>query len=301
VVNFVAGLAMTLHYVAIAPFLFQHTATGERAGVFGLAEAVRTLAAVVGAFAAGRFVALAQERLGGEAFATRWAIMAAGAVSIGAALAYARIPRRAPELERGTALWPVLVRHRALLARFATPQFLIACGSGFCIPFLPLYFKDRFGMEAGPWGTLFAAGMVMTSIGFLSTPLALSRMGFVRSIVTIELSSIPFFLLLAFTTNLPVAIAAFLMRGALMNSTHPIHKNLMMQSTPPGAREMQTGINATLWGIGWVVGPLAAGRVLDASGNDYSVLMLVTVGLYLTAAVLTWVLLRPVERSGAHA
>ncbi|MEE8467446.1 MAG: hypothetical protein V3T22_03275, partial [Planctomycetota bacterium] len=41
---------------------------------------------------------------------------------------------------------------------------------------------------------------------------------------------------------------------------------------------------------------LAAGRVLDATGNDYTVLMLVTVGLYLTAAVLTWILLAPVER-----
>ena len=118
-----------------------------------------------------------------------------------------------------------------------------------------------------------------------------------RSIVFIELCSIPFFVVLAFTHSPLVAMLAFLCRGALMNSTHPIHKNFMMQATSAGAREVQNGINATLWGVGWVVGPLMAGRVLDHTGDDYRVLMLSTVALYLTAAALNWLLLRPLEKS----
>ena len=82
-----------------------------------------------------------------------------------------------------------------------------------------------------------------------------------------------------------------------MNSTHPIRKNFMMQATPAGPREVQVGIQATLWGVGWVVGPLAAGFVLDASGDDYKLLMLTTVGIYLIAAFLNWILLTPVEAS----
>jgi len=213
-----------------------------------------------------------------------------------AAGVYARIQDGAPSLARGEPLLPVLRRHRGLLARFALPQFVMACGAGFCIPFLPLYFRDRFALSNSGFEILFASGQVLMTLGFLATPLILKRLGFVRSIISIELCSIPFFLLLAFTMDVRLAMVAFLMRGALMNATHPIHKNLMMQATPPGAREMQTGINATLWGVGWVIGPLAAGRVLDATGNDYTVLMLSTVGLYLTAAVLTWILLSPVER-----
>ena len=295
-VNGVAGFAMTLHYVAIAPFLFRHVEAGERALTFGVAEAVRTLAAVVGAFLAGRFLAEWQEPLGGEANATGWAITAAGAIAASAALVYGRIRDRPPDLGRDTPLWPVLMEHRGIFLRFSVPQLFMACGAGFCIPFLPLYFKDRFDLPPGTWGTLFAGGQVMMSVGFLLTPRILRRLGFVRSIVVIELSSIPFFLLLAFTASLPVAMLAFLMRGALMNSTHPLHKNLMMQATPPGAREVQNGLNATLWGLGWVIGPSLAGRVLDATGDDYSVLMVSTVVLYLIAAVLTWFLLRPVER-----
>lgn len=294
-VNGVAGFAMTLHYVAIAPFLFRHAAAHERARTFGTAEAVRTLASVVGAFAAGAFVAAWQEPLGGEAPATARAIAAAGVVAMAAGLVYARIEDAPPALGRGTRWLPVLREHRGVLARFAAPQFLIACGAGFCIPFLPLYFKDRFDLSPGTWGNLFASGQVMMSAGFLLTPLVLARLGFVRSIVAIELSSIPFFLLMAFTGRVEVAMLAFLLRGSLMNSTHPLHKNLMMKATPPGVREAQTGINAALWGVGWVVGPLAAGHVLQSTGDDYMVLMVSTAGLYVLAATLTWVLLRPVE------
>jgi len=262
----------------------------------GVAEAVRTLAAVVGAFLAGRFVAGWQLSLGGEAAATGVAIRAAGATAAAAALVYWRIQDRPSGLSRETPLLPLLRAHRGVLLRFSVPQFLIGCGSGFCIPFLPLYFKDRFDLAPGTWGDLFAGGQVMMSVGFLLTPHILRRLGFVRSIVAIELSSIPFFLLLAYTTSLPLAMLAYLVRGSLMNSTHPLHKNLMMQATPPGAREVQNGINATLWGLGWVVGPSLAGRVLDATGDDYAVLMVSTVGLYLVAAALTFILLRPVEQ-----
>lgn len=42
-----------------------------------------------------------------------------------------------------------------------------------------------------------------------------------------------------------------------------------------------------------------AGRVLDATSDDYAVLMCTTVGFYLLAAALTWTLLRSVERQVA--
>lgn len=293
--NFVAGLAMTVHYVAIAPFLFRHTGDAERATVFSLAEAARTFAAVIGAGLAGLGVSALTGPLGGEAEATSAVISSGGLFALCAAVAYSRIHDPEPSMARGSRILPVVRAHRGLLGRFAAPQFLIALGAGFCIPFLPTYFQERFLVTPQHWGLLFAGGQVLMTAGFLMTPMILARLGFVRSMVAIELSSLPFFLMLAFTGSVGVAMLAFLMRGALMNATHPIHKNLMMRATPAGAREVQTGVNATLWGVGWVVGPLAAGRVLDATGNDYAVLMCTTVAIYVCAACLTWLLLRPIE------
>ena len=292
---FFSGLALAVHYVAIAPFLFRHTNPKERAAVFGLAEAVRTLASVVGAFSAGRFVAWTTPLFGSERVALGAAISLAGIACLIGAVFYAGIDEAEPSLAPGQRLLPVLRRNRGLLLRFAIPQFTVALGAGFCIPFLSLYFKERFGLAPGSWGSLFAAGQILMTTGFLLTPLVLARFGFVRSMVFIELASIPFFVVLAFSHSVALAVGAFLLRGALMNSTHPLQKNFMMQATPPGAREVMTGIQATLWGVGWVVGPLAAGRVLDSTGDNYTILMLTTVGVYLLAACLSWTLLGPVE------
>lgn len=297
--NFVAGLAMTVHYVAIAPFLYRHTSEEDRAAVFSLAEAARTGAAVIGASLAGFAAASLTARLGDESEATSLVISSAGVFALLAAACYSRIHDPEPSMPGSERILPVVREHRGLLGRFAAPQFLVALGAGFCIPFLPTYFQERFAVGPDGWGYLFAASQVLMTAGFLLTPVVLARLGFVRSMVAIELSSLPFFLMLAFTGSLGVAMFAFLMRGALMNATHPIHKNLMMRATPAGVREVQTGVNATLWGIGWVIGPLAAGRVLDATGNDYAVLMCTTVCIYVAAATLTWLLLRPVERSHA--
>lgn len=302
-----AGMAVTVHYVAIAPFLLRHTGERERAGIFGLAEALRAGFAMLGGFGGGRLVQVVQDRLAGEgasskvrdaaeATATGYAIAGAGLCVWLAILLYARIGEDQPSLSKREPILPILRKHRGLFGRFLAPQLLIAAGSGICIPFLPLYFKDRFGLEPGAWGNLFAVGQLGMCFGMLLTPWFLARLGFVRSIVGIELCSIPFFLMLAFAGSPWLAAGAYLARGALMNTTHPLHKNLMMQVTPPGAREVQTGLNAALWGLGWVVGPKIGGHVLAATGNRYELLMFATVGLYLGAAVLSLRLLLPLER-----
>jgi len=293
--SFVGGVAMTVHYVAIAPFLYRHTTASDRARVFSFAEAVRTGAAVVGAGAGGFVVARLVAPLGGEVAASGAVVSASGGFALIAACFYARIEEPAPSARDRAAVLPTLRANRALIGRFAAPQFLVACGAGFCIPFLPTYFQERFDVTPDAWGFLFAGGQVLMTLGFLATPRILARFGFVRSMAGIEALSLPFFLILAFTGNVLVAMVAFLVRGALMNSTHPIHKNFMMRAAPAGVREVQNGVNATLWGIGWVVGPLSAGLVLDATGDDYAVLMCTTVGIYAAAACLTVLLLRPVE------
>lgn len=293
---FVMGLALAVYTIGVGPFLYRHTGDTERATVFSLAEASGTAASVIGAATAGITVALLTGPLGSEARATGAVLQLAGLSVLCAALAFRRIEDDAPSVTPDVRLWSLVRANRGVLARFAAPQLLVSTGAGFCIPFLATYFQERFQLAPGGWGATFALGQVLMTVGFLATPALISRFGYVRSMVAIEVSSLPFFVILAFTTSLPIAVFAFLMRGALMNATHPIHKNLMMQATPAGAREVQTGLNATLWGFGWIVGPLAAGTVLDATGDDYRLLMLTTVGLYASAAILTWILLRPIEQ-----
>ena len=139
----------------------------------------------------------------------------------------------------------------------------------------------------------------MTACGFLLAPLVSRRLGLVKGIVALELASVVFFVVLAYTNHLVIAIIAFLFRGALMNSGHPLFMNLVMKVTPEGAKEFQNGMQSVAWSLGWVFGPVVGGAILDSSGDDYSLLMMTTVGFYVLSSILTYVLLLPLERRHA--
>jgi len=304
--NLLAGSAWSVHYVAIAPFLYRNAGVPQQARVFGLSEAVHTAAAVAGAFLGGRLSVFLTQHSGNEATALAWVVTSGGLLALCAAWPYSRI-QEAPQLfERtagssGSSLLPVLRAHRGILLRFALPTWMIGFGASMSIPFLGLYFHERFDRSAGDYANYQALASVLMTAGYLLTPFLISRLGFVRSIVGLELASLPFFLLLAFTTSLPVAVAAFLLRACLMNAATPVIKNLSMRAAPAGAREAQTAVISLANSLGWVLGPHMGGWILDSGENRYASLMLATVAIYVLAGLLTWRLLAPLEqRAGQH-
>ncbi|MBK7643292.1 MAG: MFS transporter [Planctomycetes bacterium] len=294
--NLLAGLAWSVHYVAIAPFLYRHSDARQQAGVFGLADAVHTAAAVLGAFLGGRGAAALTHYLGDETRALAWVVASGGMMALCAAIPYSRIPEGDPAPARALPLVPLVRAQRGLIARFGFPQLLIGLGASMSIPFLSLYFQDRFAVAPGGFANLQALAALLMTAGYLLTPLAVARLGYVKSIVGFELASMPFFVLLAFTTSLPLAIAGFLLRAGLMNSATPVLKNFAMRATPEGGRELQNGITSLANSLGWVIGPHIGGWVLDRSEDNYKWLMLTTVGIYLVAAMITGWLLAPLER-----
>ena len=91
--NLVAGLAWSVHYVAISPFLYRHTEAAQRTAVFGLAEAVHTAAAVAGMFLGGRAVELLTRLLSSEKSALAWVVASGGMLALLAILPSRRSAR----------------------------------------------------------------------------------------------------------------------------------------------------------------------------------------------------------------
>lgn len=300
--NLIAGLAWSVHYVAIAPFLYRNAKLEDHSRVFGLAEAVHTAAAVAGAFLGGRLAVLLSEACGSGSTALGWVVTSGGLMALCAAWPYSRIREEARDFQKGSAtLLPAWRAHRGTLLRFAIPTWMIGLGASMSIPFLGLYFHERFDSTAGDYANFQALASILMTAGFLLTPWFIARLGYVRSIVGLELASIPFFLLLAFTASLPLAIAAFLLRACLMNAATPVLKNLSMRAAPDGVREAQTAVTSLANSLGWVMGPHIGGWILDSGENRYPGLMLATVAIYILASALTWWLLRPLEqRAGQH-
>ena len=123
----------------------------------------------------------------------------------------------------------------------------------------------------------------LTMLGFLAgAPLA-RRMGSVGAIVLTELLSIPFFVILALTRDLRLAVLAFWMRGALMNMNHPISSNFTMEMVPPDQHTVTNSLRMLSWNVSWMVSTQVGGWLIQRNG--YTAPMVVTIGLYAVAAV----------------
>jgi len=294
-INLSAGFAWAMHFTASAPFLFRHSSAEDRPLLFSVAESTRMLASVFGAILAGSLASGLSAWLGDDLRGHAWALCAAGTFPALATGFYRRIEEGPIERDRSTPLLAMLKRHRGLVLRFAAPQVLISLGSGMTIPFMALYFTERFGFASKEVGYLFGGGQVLMAFGFLSGPFLMASLGPVRAMMAVQLASIPFFLTLAEADLAWIAAGAYLLRTAFMNASRPVLKTFMMEASPPGMREAQNALLLCLWGVGWVVGPLIGGAVLDASGNDYGILMHTTIGFYLAASVTMFFALRSVE------
>lgn len=295
-INLAAGCAWSMHFTAGAPFLFRHSEKKGRPLLFSIAESSRMLASVFGAVVAGRLAIAYSAWLGDDLRGHAWALSTAGAFPALASLVYLRIKEERTPPEHHAPIWSTLRQNRGLVMRFVAPQLLIAIGSGMTIPFMSLYFKERFGFSSGDVGDLFGGGQVLMALGFFSGPFLMASLGPVRAMMAVQLASIPFFFLLARADLAWLAAGAYLLRTAFMNASHPVLKTFLMEASPPGIRELQNALLLCLWGIGWVVGPLIGGAVLDATQDDYAILMYTTIGFYLAASVTMHRTLRPVER-----
>jgi MFS family permease len=294
--NGLTGFAWSLHFVAGAPFLYRHSEGTDRAVLFSVSEAVRMGAAVFGALLAGFLATALSRALGDAILGHALALSLAGLLPLLATPFYLGIVDPPPAAHERPPFWPTVWRHRRFMGRFALPQLWISVGSGLTIPFMALYFTDRFQFTSDGVGTLFAGGQVLMSAGYLLTPWILQSWGYVRGVALVQLLSLPFFLVLAFATSPELAVIAYLLRTALMNAAHPLLKTFLMESAPPGLREVQNAMQMLLWGLGWVVGPWIGGTILDATDTSYAALMLTTSGMYVVGSVLCYLVLRGVER-----
>jgi MFS family permease len=272
----------TVHWVAAAPFFMRNTSESERFDLFGFAHAGETLATVVSAAGVG-------------ALAQRWTI------ATGSELSGLRGALLVPAIAAGLAVIPFLAirdqhialphrrvsdyvrsRHWPLIARLTAPAILVGFGAGLIIPFLNLYFRDRFAQSAQAIGGYFAVAQLLTMVGFLAGPPLARRLGPVRTVVGTELASIPFFLLLALSQNLGLALAAFWMRAALMNMNHPVSTAFSMSAVPRAEQAVTNSVRELCWNIAWMASTHLGGSMIQAHG--YAFPMFITMGLYALAA-----------------
>lgn len=87
--------------------------------------------------------------------------------------------------------------------------------------------------------------------------------GEVRSIIVLQLGSIPFLLLTAYTNQFYLACGGYLLRQVLMNASAPFYSTIRMKYVDRSLRGFASSAGEAVYHLGWfVAAPISSGLVV---------------------------------------
>ncbi len=298
---FLAGMVITTFRLSIAPVVMRETGEEERPFVFSAAYAVAFMASILGSALGGLLPHLFRLVTGVERLAFRYSLWVACGITLLSAIPfYAMAERREGAAGAAPATPWGQIRELTevdwgLLLRLSLPSALIGLGAGLIIPFMNLYFRDRFGLDAAAIGVLFMAMQGFMLTGNLFGPAVSRLVGLVRGVVVTQLLSVPFMVLLAFSGNLPLVVAAFFLRGGLMNMNQPLASHFAMEVVRKEEHAITNSVLSLAWFVTWSISADIGGALIQRKG--YTEPLLIAAALYVGASVLYYVFFRSVEES----
>lgn len=298
--SFVSGAGQAMLAIAAAPFITEHSTPRERTHLFSSFFALALLAGVAGNAIGGVLpwilLQLPEAVRPTTLVAYRVVLLVGAAAAIAAYLPLARLKGLAEPaaLRHGE---PLPKEETRKLVPIALNSLLLGLGAGLVIPFMNLYFKNRFLCSSAQIGLFFAVAQIFTAGAALLGPAVAKRFGKLRTAVGSELLSLPFLITLGAERQLPVAVAAFWARSTLMQAATPLLQNFVMETLPPGLRARSSSLNNLVWNVGWALSSSAAGLVIQRFG--YAVPFYMTAALYATAASTFYLAFRNVKEGPA--
>ncbi len=269
----VAGMAHTALSINVDPFIADYASREEeRDYLFPLTNSVRIGGFVVGAMASG---ALAEGliRFAGMGSLSSYTVslLAFTATNLYAIYLLARLPdtkgtpspyvrgvfrKNLGELFRDRRIWVLAVY-----------DLTVGLGSGFMIPFFPLFLKIR--LLAGETAIGFIRGLSTLVMGLstLATPPLVRRLGLVGTVAFCQALSVPFIFGIALPHQLWIVGASFVLRDSLMNMVHPVTSNFLMTTFPEHQRINVVSFQTALFPLGRSLGVVVGGWLIEEIGR----------------------------------
>jgi len=173
--------------------------------------------------------------------------------------------------------------------RYAVVNVIIGFGAGLSIPYLNLYFTDRFHASTVVVGNLFAMSNVVLTVGVLLAPWLVRRAGLLRTIAVTVGGSLVFLVIMAFTHNIIIAALAFWMRAGLMMCSTPVTDKFCLELVPPDKRSVAHNVFLMAWTGSWAVSTALGGWLIQKTGFALPMVLTATVyGIYLAVFILSF-------------
>lgn len=174
---------------------------------------------------------------------------------------------------------------------FALLGLLSSTAGGMVVPYLNVYFEDRFAASKTVIGIVVSMGQGATAIAYLIGPLLARKLGEAKSVIMLQLSSIPFLLITAYSSDFYLASAGYLFRQALMNAANPFWNTIKMKYVDRSLRGLASSSGEAVFNLGWfAASPLSTGLVAHYGPYyGYAYAFSVTAVVYTLIAVLFYV------------
>ena len=269
---FFTGLFMALVQVSGVPFLAENSTAGERMHLFSIHFSLMTIASVIGSLGGG-VLADALHIIGKiSTVDSIMYVLIIGAIifTMGIVPLFQLKPTPKIEVETEASMEesegnaPTGFRkNMKVIVLFGVANLLIGTGSGLVIPYLNLYFANRFDASNTYIGIILSLGSAMAAVAMLLGPALVKKVGKVKALVIFQLLSIPFLFITGYTNSLIIASIAFLMRQALMNAGNPIQSAIAMELVQDKYKGLANSVNQMVFNVGWAsTGAISTGLVM---------------------------------------
>lgn len=269
---FFTGLFMALVQVSGVPFLAENSTAGERMHLFSIHFSLMTIASVIGSLGGG-VLADALHLVGNiSTVDSIMYVLIIGAIIFTMGIVPLFQLKPTPKIEAETegsieeseGNAPTGFRkNMKIIVLFGVANLLIGTGSGLVIPYLNLYFANRFDASNTYIGIILSLGSAMAAVAMLLGPALVKKVGKVKALVIFQLLSIPFLFITGYTNSLIIASIAFLMRQALMNAGNPIQSAIAMELVQDKYKGLANSVNQMVFNVGWAsTGAISTGLVM---------------------------------------
>ncbi len=296
--SLLSGMAFCFYRVGAAPFYMRNSTPKERTHVFSLSFGMVLLSGMAGSIGSGKLATVIADHTGDIVSGYQYTIYAGIAIGLLSLVPFFMIKSAKPSREENKILfsWQQFRLRGRFYFKVTFSNFLVGLGAGLIIPFLNLYFRDRFDLSPDLIGLYYFVVQFSMLAGSLSGPVLAKRWGLVRTVVITQLASIPFMLTLSYTYLLPLAFVAFVLRGGLMNLGVPIVTNLGMELAEKREQGLVNALLMVAWTSAWMVSAAVGGSLIEKFG--YTFTMNITVFLYVLSSFTFYIFFRKAEVKG---
>lgn len=300
---FMTGLTSAFLQVSSIPWLAENSKPEQRVHLFSIHFAVMTASNVVGSLLGGVLTDVFSISFNGL-LSVRFTLLVGAVIFLLSVIPISKLHEIRERDKKTSEKIPFVERVKLqgsslkIIMMFAVAQLIIGIGAGLVIPYLNLYFADRFAASNSAIGFIISLGQAATAFAMFIGPMVVKKLGEVKAVVFLQLMSLPFLLLTAYTDNLILAAVGFLFRQALMNAGNPIQTSLIMSKVDNSMRGFANSVNSMVFNLGWAfMGPVSTGIVVVYGAYwGYALVFTITAGLYLVGSIYFLFMFRSVNR-----